>query len=142
MERQAFHHCLTPGQSPSSLPRAGGLDCVCRLGQAGADISVELLDGVVFADQMLKRLASKGKQSRTHQIPPLKTWAKQAGTVAGVGFISQEDLCREGREAGPEEGPSCASPCLWVSVAPPHTRMCVPIRCTAHSHVLHWHMHL
>lgn len=128
---QAFCHCLTPGQSPSSLPRAGGLDCVCqpaRLGQTSLWDS----DGVVFADQMLKRLASKGQQSRTHQIPPLKTWAKQAGTVAGVGFISKEDLCREGREAGPEEGPSCASPCLWVSVVPPHTRMCVPIRCTAH----------
>lgn len=112
---------------------------MCPPSQAGAGISVRLLDGMVFADQMLKRLAPKGKQSRT-QIPPLKTWAKQGGAVAGVGFISQGDLRRKGGRAG--GGLSCASPCLWVSIAPPHTRMCVPICCRAHSHVLHWHMHL
>lgn len=66
---------------------------VCALDQAGADIiSLGSLAGFVFTDQMLRRLTPKGKDSRT-QIPPLKTWAKQGTTVAGVGFISQEDLC-------------------------------------------------
>lgn len=116
--------------------------CVCRLGQAGADIlvSVGLLDGLVCAGQMLEGLTSKGKQSRT-PIPPLKTWAEQGVTVAGVGFISQEDLCREGKGGWAGGGsPAHLRACGCLSRL--RTRMCVPICCTAHSHVLHWHMHL
>lgn len=81
-------HPRTVTIQPAPSWRAG----LCRPARLG-QTSLWDSDGVVFADQMLKRLASKGQQSRTHQIPPLRTWAKQAGTVAGVGFISQEDLC-------------------------------------------------
>lgn len=133
-------HLGTVAIQPAPSWRAGV--CVCRLGQAGADtlVSVGLLDSLVCAGQMLKRLTSKGKQSRT-QIPPLKTWAEQGVTVASVGFISQEDLCREGKGSWARGGsPAHLRACGCLSRL--RTRMCVPICCTAHSHVLHWHMHL
>lgn len=85
---------LPPAQSPLNLRRAGALEHVCQPGWAGADVTVSLgsLDSFVFTDQMLKRLISQRKESRT-QRPPLKMWAKQGITVTSVGVISQEDLC-------------------------------------------------
>lgn len=83
-----------PGQSPLNLLRAGALEHVRQPGWAGADVTFfpGSLDSFVFTDQMLKRLISQRKESRT-QRPPLKMWTKQGITVTSVGFISQEDLC-------------------------------------------------
>lgn len=144
MERQG--HCLTrDGHHPACPEPEGWRVYACRLDQAGADIlaPVGLLDGSVCAIDLgtLQRLTSEGKQSRT-QIPPLHTWANPARvTAAGVGFISQEDLCPE-EKGGRAEG-GCPAHLRARGCLPRlRTRMCAPICCTAHSHVLPWHMHL
>lgn len=135
------------GGAGHSLPRAGGLEGVCvwtrpgggrRTGARGTDYSMARC--ALIDLEMLQRLTSKGKQSRT-QIPPLHTWANPGVTAAGVGFISPEDLCPGGK--GDRAGGGSPAR-LRARGCPPRlrTRMCAPICCTAHSHVLPRHMHL
>lgn len=94
------------------------------------------------ADQILQRLPSKGKQSRT-QIPPLKTRAKQGkggsgrrGSHLTRGLVLRRKGRPGQRRVHPAHLRACGCPSRLC------TRMCVPICCTAHSHVLHCHMHL
>lgn len=123
-ERQAFHHCLTPGHLPSSLPRAGGWSvCVSPRPGWGRHTGIRGTTrwlGVRWPNARgidLQRKAKQDSDTSPENVGPTRGDRGRRGFHLTRGLVPR----RKGR-LGRRRVP-CASPCLWVSVAPPHTHV-------------------